>query len=130
MTKHNLDIAEVPDSLIAELGLTGIGATERSYRCSDPAAFFVRLDKLVGPKTRMLELKTVTNILEAVRNGTDIEPVVVFREPGASQANLLDGEHRRRVSIKLGFVEIPCIQPSREEAEAAYRYAAQRAPPK
>jgi hypothetical protein len=33
-----------------------------------------------------------------------------------TQATLLDGAHRRRVSVALGFVEIPCIQPSREGA--------------
>jgi hypothetical protein len=122
VTKHDLDIAEVPDLLIAEMGLTGVGAKARSYRCTDPAAFFVRLDELIGPTTRMLELKTVTNILEGVRDDADIEPAVVFREPGASRAKLLDGEHRRRVSVKLGFVEIPCIQPSRADAELMYGY--------
>src|SRR5665213_3239365 len=111
------------------MGLTDVAATARSYRCTDASAFLVRLDELIAPKTRMLELKTVTGILEGVRDGNHIEPVVVFREPGASRAKLLDGEHRRRVSVKLGFVEIPCIQPSREEAEDAYGYATQREPP-
>ena len=124
MTKHNLDIDEVPDSLIAAMGLTGVGATARRYRCTRPDMFIVRLDDLIAPIARRLELKTVTDILEGVRDGADIEPIVVFREPGATRAKLLDGEHRRRVSIKLGFVEISCIQPSRGEAEDGYRYTA------
>jgi hypothetical protein len=126
VTKHNLDIDEVPDSLIAQMGLSGIAATATSYHCTDPAAVSVRLDELIVPKARMLELKTVTDILEGVRDGANIEPVVVFREPDAARVMLLDGEHRRRVSVKLGFVEIPCIQVSREIAEDAYRYASQR----
>jgi len=124
VTKHNLDIDEIPDSLIAAMGLTGFRATALSYRCTHPAAFSVPLDDLIAPVARRLELKTVTDILEGVRNGADIEPIIVFREPGASRAKLLDGEHRRRVAVKLGFVEIPCMQPSREEAEDAYRYIA------
>jgi hypothetical protein len=125
VTKHNLDIYDVPDALVAQMGLSGGAATAKSYRCNDPNAVMVQLDALIVPKARMLELKTVTDILEGVRDGAYIEAIVVFREPGASLSMLLDGEHRRRVSVKLGFVEIPCIHVSREVAEDAFRYTEQ-----
>jgi hypothetical protein len=36
-----------------------------------------------------------------------VPPVVLFREPGAVTAALLDGLHRYRVSLSLGFASIP-----------------------
>jgi hypothetical protein len=37
---------------------------------------------------------------------------VIFREPEAATATLLDGLHRYRLSLALGFTLIPAIQPS------------------
>jgi hypothetical protein len=47
---------------------------------------------------------------------------VVFREPGAASAALLDGLHRWQMSRALGFVEIPTVQASLEDAELVYQY--------
>jgi ParB-like chromosome segregation protein Spo0J len=65
----------------------------------------------------------IRDLLRGIRDDVPIQPVVVFREPGAGTAMLLDGLHRLRLSQALGFVAIPTTQPSREDAELRYRYA-------
>jgi hypothetical protein len=120
--ERSLTLSDVPESQLAELGLWRGWATEASYRCADPAAFLTPLAELVGPPARRLNRETLASILAAIRDGAALPPVVVFREPDAATATLLDGMHRWRVSLALGFSSIPCTQPSRDDAKLCYRY--------
>ena len=108
---------------LAELGLAGDSASTSHYSCSDSPALLTPLAEVVGPADRKLNREALISILTAIRDDVPLPPVVVFREPGASTATLLDGVHRWRASLALGFSSIPCTQPSREDAELCYRYA-------
>jgi hypothetical protein len=121
MRQRSLTLHDVPDDLLAEVGLARGGATTVSYSCTDAAAFLTTLGELVGP-IRMLNREALVSILCGIRDGTALPPVVVFREPGATKATLLDGLHRWRASSALGFSAIPCTQPSRDDAKLCYRY--------
>jgi hypothetical protein len=66
---------------------------------------------------RKLNSDALRSLLRGVRAGDDLPPGIVFREPGAVKAALLDGLHRFRVSAALGFASIPATQTSREDAE-------------
>jgi hypothetical protein len=116
-----LTLDDVPDELLAEVGLSRGCAPGASYRCSDPGAFLVPLAEVVGP-ARKLNREALRSFLCAVRDGIARPPVVVFREPGAATATLLDGLHRWRASSALGFSAIPCTQPNRDDAKLCYRY--------
>lgn len=116
-----MTLDDVSDELLAEYGLPGGGATAASYRCSDQTALLVPLAEVIGPR-RMLNVDAVRSLLRGVRDGVELPPIVVFREPGAATAALLDGLHRWRVSLALGFLAIPATQPSRDDAELVYCY--------
>jgi hypothetical protein len=78
-----LTLDDVPDELLAEVGLSRGCAPGASYRCSDPGAFLVPLAEVVGP-ARKLNREALRSFLCAVRDGIARPPVVVFREPGAA----------------------------------------------
>jgi hypothetical protein len=120
---RTLTLDEVHAELLAELGLAGDSASTSHYSCSDSPALLTPLAEVVGPADRKLNREALISILTAIRDDVPLPPVVVFREPGASTATLLDGVHRWRASLALGFSSIPCTQPSREDAELCYRYA-------
>jgi hypothetical protein len=61
-------------------------------------------------------------LLTGIRDGAALPPVVVFREPRAPTAVLLDGLHQYRLALALGFTFIAAIQPSRDDAELMYKY--------
>lgn len=117
-----LTLDDIPDDLFAEYGLRRRGAVASSYHCSSPQAILVPIADITAP-VRKLNPDALRSLLYGVREGADLPAIVVFREPGAATAALLDGLHRVRISLALGFVSIPAIQPSREEAELCYRYA-------
>jgi hypothetical protein len=81
----------------------------------------VPVPEITAP-VRKLNPDAVRSLLQGVRDGADLPPIVVFRESGAATATLLDGRHRLSVSLALGFVSIPAMQPSREDAELVYCY--------
>jgi hypothetical protein len=111
--KRLLTLDSISNELLAEFGLARGTVTVTSYRCTDPTAVLVALARVTGPDRRLLS---------GVRDGAALPPVVIFREPGAATATLLDGLHRYRLSLALGFTLIPAIQPTRDDAELCYRY--------
>jgi hypothetical protein len=116
-----LTLDGIPDELFAEYGLRRRGAVAPSYRCTHPQAVLVPVAEITAP-VRKMNPDELRSLLRGVRDGADLPPVVVFREPGALTTALLDGLHRYRVSLALGFSSIPATQPSREDAELVYRY--------
>lgn len=118
-----LTLDEIPGELLAELGLRPGGATGASYRCSDPVAFLIPLTEVAAPTGRRLNREALASVLRGFKDGDAIPPVVVFREPEADTATLLDGLHRLRASAAVGYTMIPCTQPSRGDAEVVYCYA-------
>jgi hypothetical protein len=118
-----LTLDGVPDSLLAEYGFTRGTAGVASYPCTDPSATLLPLTELIVPVGRRLNTEAVRDLLAVLRDGAALEPVPVFREPGAAQATLLDGLHRWHVSRALGFPSIPCTLLSREEAKDGFRYS-------
>jgi hypothetical protein len=122
MQRRPLDIADVSDELLRELGLVRGYQTAECYRCSDPGTEVVPLHKLLGSPSRWLNRADVASILIGIRDGAAISPVVAFREPGAEVATLLHGMHRCRASLAVGFRAVPAILVSREEATDVYGY--------
>jgi hypothetical protein len=116
-----LTLDSVSDELLAEFGIARGKVTARNYRCTDPSTAFVPLADIIGPNRKLSE-DALRSLLSGVRDGAALPPVVIFREPGAATATLLDGLHRYRLSLALGFALIPTIEPSREDAELCYRY--------
>lgn len=53
----------------------------------------------------------VTGIMNAIRNGTDIPPMIIhyFAENGIPAFDLTDGNHRHEACIRLGITEFPVI---------------------
>ena len=128
MNRRPLTLDDVPDKLLAEYGLRRGAATGPSYRCTDPAGALVPLIEVIGPTHRKLNEEALRSLLRGVRDGADLPPIIVFREPGAAVATLLDGLHRVRLSLAVGFAVIPTTQTSREDAELVYRYESPKPP--
>jgi hypothetical protein len=121
LSRRSLTLDEIPAELLTEYGLHRGCATAPSYRCTDPQSILVPVAEITAG-VRKLNADALRSLLRGVRDGHDLPPVVVFREPGAAAAALLDGLHRLRISVALGFVSIPATQPSRDDAELVYRY--------
>lgn len=122
MNRRLLTLDGVPDDLLAECGLVRGGASTVSYCCTDPSAVLVPIVEITGPEHRKLNEDAVRSLLQGIRDGAVLPPVVVFREPGAPTAALLDGLHRWRISLALGFLAIPAMQPTRDAADLGYGY--------
>jgi hypothetical protein len=118
-----LTLDSISDELLAQFGLSRRRVKADSYRCTDPTAVLVPLSEISVPDRKLNE-DALRSLLSGVRDSTDLPPVVIFREPGAATARLLDGIHRYRLSAALGFRLIPAIQPTRDDAELCYRYLA------
>lgn len=116
-----LTLDDISDELLAEYGLHRGSTTTLNYRCTNPQSLLVPVAEIMAP-VRKLNEDALSSLLRGVRDGDDLPPIVVYREPGAARAMLLDGLHRLRVSLALGFVSIPATQPSREDAELGYCY--------
>jgi len=114
-----LTLDGVPDSLLAEYGFRRGAVTAVSYHCADKQAALVPTAEVVAKRPdRKLNEQTVRDILCAIRDGTALPPIIVFRPPGVRCARLVDGTHRWRVSVALGFPMIPCLLLNRDEADA------------
>jgi hypothetical protein len=109
--KRLLTLDSISGELLAEFVLARGSLTAASYRCTDPTALLVALAQVTGPDRKLNE-DALRRLLCGVRDGADLPPVVIFREPQAATATLLDGLHRYRLSLALGFTLIPAIQPS------------------
>jgi hypothetical protein len=121
--RRPLTLDGVPDSLLAEYGFVRGTAVRPSYPCTDPSAPLLPLTELIVPVGRRLNAEAVRDVLAVLRDGAALDPVPVFREPGATQATLLEGLHRWHVSRALGFPTIPCALLNRAEAEEGFCYA-------
>lgn len=69
-----------------------------------------------GPAHRLLNEVRLRRLLKGVRDGDDLPAIHVYRAPGAPMAVLVQGAHRWRVSLALGFLMIPCWLLSSDEA--------------
>ena len=116
-----LTLDNVPDDLLTEYERWRGAADAASYLCTDPLAALVPIAEITTP-VRKLNTDVLRSLLRGIRDGDCLPAVVVFREPGAVTAALLDGLHRYWVSVALNFALIPAKQPSREDAELVYCY--------
>jgi hypothetical protein len=119
--KRLLTLDSISDELLAEFSLARGSVTIACYRCADRDAVLVPLAEVAVPDRKLSE-DALRRLLCGVRDGAALPPVVIFREPGAATATLLDGLHRYQLSLALGFKLIPAIQPGRDDAELCYRY--------
>ena len=117
-----LTLSVISEDLVAEYGLREIAATPESYRCDDQQAIPVCVGNVLAPMERKLNDATVRQILSGIRDGVSIPAVTVVPEFPPEQVTLLDGLHRFRVSLALGFRMIPCRRVSPDVAEAAFGY--------
>jgi len=122
LNEPSLSLGDIPDEFLAGCGLRRGGATESSFGCDDPDAFLVAVGDVFGPRDRSLDATRLRRLLRGIHQGASLPPIIVFREPGARMATLLDGMHRWRASVALGFASIPATQPSREDAVRSYQY--------
>jgi hypothetical protein len=122
--KRLLTLDSISNELLAEFSLACGSVAAPSYRCTDPNAVLMPLVEIIAPDRKLNE-GALRRLLSGVRDDADLPPVVIFREPGAATATLLDGLHRFRLSLALGFTLIPATQPSRDDAELCYRYVGQ-----
>jgi hypothetical protein len=113
-------ICDIPSSMLAEYGLKGGVATSSAYRCDEPRRVLISLGELRVPTGRALDPARLRRILQAIGTHTPLPAVPVFREP--TQVVVLDGMHRVAVATALGFICVPCIELTLEEARDFYRY--------
>lgn len=116
-----LTLAAVPLALLAEYGLPEAAAGRDSYRCDDAGVTLVAIKNTRAPLARMLNEAAVRGLLRGIRANASIPPIHVISEQG--KVRLLNGLHRLRVSIAVGFTQIPARFLSLEEAEGAYGYS-------
>jgi hypothetical protein len=126
--RRPLTLDGVSDSLLAEYGLSRGAAINATYRCSHQAAIPVPLGDVIVPASRKLNEEALRDILRGIRENADIDPIDVFREPGATRVTLLDGLHRWNVSMALALPMIPCRHVSRGEAEGGFGYVSKADP--
>ena len=69
----------------------------------------------------ILNLGRAAQLSREIRDGDDLPPVVVFREPKTAVATLLDGSFWR-ICLALGYPSMSTWQPTRADAELTYRY--------
>src|ERR1700676_1885398 len=68
---------------------------------------------ILGQSTRGLDETRLFEVLKGIRNGAQIPPVPIFREPGNAIATLLDGAHRYFGSVAAGLTRLPCVHVTR-----------------
>jgi hypothetical protein len=61
------------------------------------------LSRSPGPMHRKLNEEALRSLLCAIRDGIDLPPIAVFRDPGATTAAPLDGLCRGQVSLRSGL---------------------------
>lgn len=115
---------EVPAALFAEFGLRPGGAATPCYRCDDPRAVRVAIQRIRGPTIapgrRGLDADRLRPLVRGIAEHASIPAVPVYQEPGDTV--LLDGAHRLAVSLAYGYTEIPCQPETSDEAEGRYGY--------
>jgi hypothetical protein len=120
--KRLITLDSISDELLTECALACGTVTATSYRCTDPTVVLLALAQVTGSDRKFHE-DALRRLLSDVRDGAALPPVVIFREPGAATATVLDGLHRYQLSVALGFTSISATQPSRDDAELSYGYA-------
>jgi hypothetical protein len=111
-----LTLSGIPDSMLADYGQRAGATTAISYRCTDHNAVLEPLAEIRGPPKRLLNEGSLRYHLGLIRDRQSIEPVSVYRARGAPTATLVDGVHRWRLSLALGYVKIPCRHLTKGEA--------------
>jgi ParB-like chromosome segregation protein Spo0J len=75
-----------------------------SYRCDDPAASPVPLEKIQSSCEPMFDVGKAEAIVQAIGAGAALPPVQVDKS-----FRIRDGEHRTFIATVLGAAFIPCI---------------------
>ena len=102
--------------MLADYGQRAGGTTAVSYRCNDQNVVLELLAEIRGPAQRLLNEASLRYHLGLIRDRLSIEPVWVYRALGAPTATLVDGVHRWRLSLALGYAKIPCRHLTKDEA--------------
>lgn len=89
---------------------------------AEKQATLVPLTEITGPMQRKLNEAAMRRLLQGMRDGSALPPIIVYRAQGSMLAMLLDGLHRVRISRALGFTSIPATLVSREDAEGGFGY--------
>ena len=110
----------MPSGLLAEYGLTTDAGQRQSYRCDDSTARLVSIRDILAPMGRGLNEDVVRQLLSGIKSAVSIPPVIVVPEGFKQQVALLDGLHRFRVSLALGYPIVPCQYISLERAKDVY----------
>ena len=113
---RTLDVDEITDALLADCGLRRGSVTTQSYRCTDVSAVLVPTRDVVTT-SRAMNREDLVRILKGFRDSDDIPPVPIYHEPVSGRIYLLDGMHRWRASLAIGFPLFPAILCTRTEAE-------------
>ena len=111
-----LTLSGIPDSMLADYDQRAGATTAVSYRCTDQSAVLEPLTEIRGPPQRLLNEASLRYHLGLIRDRQSIEPVWVYRALGAPTATLVDGVHRWRLSLALGYAKIPCRHLTKDEA--------------
>jgi ParB-like chromosome segregation protein Spo0J len=106
----------VSDKLLTEYGFLSGAPPGLSYRCTCVQARLEPLVEISGPAGRKLNEAALRSLLAGMRDGVDLPPVVVYRQPGRGTATLIHGTHRWRISLAVGFPYIPCMHLTADEA--------------
>jgi hypothetical protein len=120
MERRPLNLYGIPSSLLAEYGLTTDAGQRQSYRCDDPVANLVPIRDILAPMGRGLNEDVVRQLLNGIKGAASIPPVIVVSEGFKQQVALLDGLHRFRVSLALGYPMVPCQHVPLETAKSRY----------
>jgi len=114
-----LTLDDVPDHLLAEYGFRRGAAVAVSYRCIDKEAVLIRTSDVYAKRPdRKLNEEAIRDLLSGIRDKEALPPIIVYRKAAAELARLVDGTHRLRVAVALGFSMIPCLLLTRDEADA------------
>jgi hypothetical protein len=117
-----LTITEVSDEMLARCGLKRGGATSSHCQCLEFDEL-VPIAKVIGPWHRMLNVDATVSLLEGFRDGHSIPPVEIFHETEPDGYHLLDSCHRWRVSLAVGYQQLPATLVDRDWAETCRGYA-------
>jgi hypothetical protein len=114
---------ELPDSWLAEAGMTGFKRAALAYH-STADAVLIRLAEIEPPfrvmtvpqDWRGFDRTRMISILKGIAAGAEIKPVPLFQPPAVPfyipqpyKYRTRDGTHRFYASIAAGFECLPCV---------------------
>lgn len=107
MSPHQTTIDAIPPEMLAAHGLTRNGAVASSFKCTDPGALRIPTASIEHPANYQVKWDTAGHLLRRIHDQVALDPIVVTRRPGNCQFVLVDGLHRRLVSMAVGFPSMP-----------------------